>query len=311
MQNNTKNQHFVPVCYLKNFCPDSDQHKKNPKVWTYDKLSQSTKLRGVKSICHSNKLYSINNRSESIITNNIEDKETIFESHYLHDFEQEYSVRLKNAIASIKQEKFGGQNKLDISVFIAVQYLRDPILKTVFDSNEKIPFFSLSEEYMKLCNNSPELLNDSAMRHFMYGYGNKNAITTLAQSLALSEWTIHYNRNDVFFTSDNPVCLAQDKQNSSDNEQLLNILFPLSKNILLQIKKGIQINNVYFINNTPQELIDNLNFVQAYFAKKYVISASNSFKVIKDRLKNTLFSWDYNKLKIYGKTENANHKCGG
>ena len=113
-QNNTNIQHFVPVCYLRNFCPKEEQGKRNPKVWAYDKLSKRPDFKGVKSICYINKLYSINKKSESLITNNISDKETIFESHFLHDFEQEYSPKLKEAITSIEERRFGGQQKIDI-----------------------------------------------------------------------------------------------------------------------------------------------------------------------------------------------------
>lgn len=304
MQNNTENQHFVPVCYLKNFSPDSEHRKKNPKVWAYDKFSNISKFIGVKSICFSHKLYSINSTSESLITNNITDKETIFESHYLHDFEQEYSPKLKNAIASIKNRKFGGENKMDISVFIALQYLRDPILKYLCDGNEELPYLALPHEYKLLSGNIPEFLNDPSMRHFMYAYGNREAISTLTRSLALSEWTIHYNNNDVFFTSDNPVCLAEDKKmDSQDNRNIdkkLNILFPLSKNILLQIRQEIQIDSVFFIENTPQWQIDNFNFVQAFFAKKYIVSPTDSFSSIISRLNNFPRTWDKNKLNIYG-----------
>lgn len=304
MQNNTGNQHFVPVCYLKNFSPDSEHRKKNPKVWAYDKFSNISKFIGVKSICFSHKLYSINSTSESLITNNITDKETIFESHYLHDFEQEYSPKLKNAIESIKNRKLGGENKMDISVFIALQYLRDPILKYLCDGNEELPYLALPHEYKLLSDNIPEFLNDPSMRHFMYAYGNIEAISTLTRSLALSEWTIHYNDNDVFFTSDNPVCLAEDKKmDSQDNRNIdkkMNILFPLSKNILLQIRQGIQIDSVFFIDNTPQWQIDNFNFVQAFFAKKYIVSPTDSFSSIIKRLNNFPRTWDKNKLNIYG-----------
>ena len=304
MQNNTGNQHFVPVCYLKNFSPDSEHRKKNPKVWAYDKFSNISKFIGVKSICFSHKLYSINSTSESLITNNITDKETIFESHYLHDFEQEYSPKLKNAIESIKNRKLGGDNKMDISVFIALQYLRDPILKYLCDGNEELPYLALPHEYKLLSDNIPEFLNDPSMRHFMYAYGNREAISTLTRSLALSEWTIHYNDNDVFFTSDNPVCLAEDKKmDSQDNRNIdkkMNILFPLSKNILLQIRQGIQIDSVFFIDNTPQWQIDNFNFVQAFFAKKYIVSPTDSFSSIIKRLNNFPRTWDKNKLNIYG-----------
>lgn len=305
-QNNTHNQHFVPVCYLKNFSPIEEQNKKNPKVWVYDKLSKSSNLVGVKSICYCEKLYSINSQSESIITNDIKDKETIFESHYLHDFEQVYSERLKDAIASIKQRKFGGENKMDISLFIAIQYLRDPIIKLLLDANEKIPYLALPNEYKLLSNKSPELLEDSSMRHFMHAYGNKDAIKILTRSLATSVWTIHYNPNDVFYSSDNPVCLAQDKpSNQSDSDKIRknqHIVFPISKNILLQITQGVQINDIYYIDNTPQWQIDNFNFIQAHFAKKYVISATDSFSTIKDRMETDPIIWDKNKLKIYGKT---------
>ena len=123
VQNKTYDQHFVPVCYLKNFSPETEHGKKNPKVWAYDKLSNRPDFKGVKSICYSIKLYSINNKSASLITNDISDKETIFESHFLHDFEQEYSPKLKEAIASIEDRKFCGQQKMDISTFIAIQYL--------------------------------------------------------------------------------------------------------------------------------------------------------------------------------------------
>jgi len=305
MQNNTEDQHFVPVCYLRNFSPESEKHKKSPRVWAYDKFSKSSKFRGAKSICYSKKLYSINNISESLITNNIEDKETVFESHYLHDFENEYSIKLNKAIASIQQRKFEGQQKLDVSAFIVIQYLRDPIIKFLCVGDEEIPFLSLPEEYKNLSNNSPELLKDPSMRHFMYAYGNKNAVSTLIRSLAVSEWTIHYSDKDVFFTSDNPVCLAQDKpsalnSNGISNAPTLSILFPLSKNILLQIKQGRQINSVFFIDNTPQTHIDSFNFVQAFFAKKYVVSTTDSFASIKEKLDNIPLTWDNNKLTIYG-----------
>jgi len=305
-QNNTNIQHFVPVCYLRNFCPKEEQGKRNPKVWAYDKLSKRPDFKGVKSICYINKLYSINKKSESLITNNISDKETIFESHFLHDFEQEYSPKLKEAITSIEERRFGGQQKIDISTFIAIQFLRDPILKELCAGDEEIPYFVLPDEYKRLSNNSPELLDDPSMRHFMYAYGNKNAITPMVRSLSLSEWTIHYNINDVFFSSDNPVCLVQDSPYKNKSTKL-SILFPLSKNILIQIRQGIQINEIFFIDNTQQSQIDSFNFVQYFFAKKYVVSSTNTFDTIKDKITNYPITWDINKLNIYGKTKYADH----
>ena len=58
MQNLTKDQHIVPVCYLKNFCGESERGKSDPKVWCYDKFSRRSNFKGVKSICYSNKMLS-------------------------------------------------------------------------------------------------------------------------------------------------------------------------------------------------------------------------------------------------------------
>ena len=102
-------------------------------------------------------------------------------------------------IASIKQRKFGGAMKINLSLYIAIQYLRDPIIKILCDVGEEIPFFSLSQEYKNLSEKYPNILNDASMKHFMYAYGNKKMITTLTRSLATSEWTFHYNPNDVFY----------------------------------------------------------------------------------------------------------------
>ena len=128
-----------------------------------------------------------------------------------------------------------------------------------------------------------------------YKYGDEHINDILLKSLR--------NPNDVFYTSDNPVCLAQDKpsnQSNSDKKgKTLHIVFPISKNILLQITQGVQINKIYYIDNTPQWQIDNFNFIQAHFAKKYVISATNSFSTIKDRMETDPIIWDKNKLKIY------------
>lgn len=255
-------------------------------------------------MCFSPKLYSINSKSESVINDSIKDKETFFESHYLHDIEQTYSPILKNIIACIKQRKFGGEQKELLSKFIAIQYLRDPIIKCLCEGNEEIPYFKLTEDYLRLAQSNPDILDDPSMKHFMYAYGNKDLIHTFARSLAYSVWTFHYSQNDVFYTSDNPVCLAQDRPNAQNGESCsvkgkLHIVFPVSKNILLQITQGLQINEIIFIDNTPQWQINNFNFIQSHFAKKYIISATNSFSTIEGRINSNSFSWDTNKMNLY------------
>lgn len=296
MQNYTKDQHIVPVCYLKNFCGESEFGKKDPKVWCYDKLSRRSSFKGVKSICYSSKVYSIKSISEPVIDKNIVDKETVFESHYLHDIEQEYSSLLKDVIECINQRKFGGEQKLKLSTFIAIQYLRDPIIKGLCGQNEEA-FYSLPTEYQRLVEEHPEIKEDSSMMHYMYAYGNKDLIIAMTKAMATSVWTFFYDKNAGFYTSDNPLCIAYEI--SSDGKRKEHLLFPISKNILLQITKGVQIEEIMYVDNTPQWKVDNLNFIQAYYAKKYVVSSKDSFATNKYITENDVLMWDLKKMNLY------------
>ena len=296
MQNLTKDQHIVPVCYLKNFCGESERGKRDPKVWCYDKFSRRSNFKGVKSICYSNKMYSIKSTSEHIIDKSIDDKETIFESHYLHDLEQEYSFLLKDVIDCINQHKFGGEQKLKLSKFITIQYLRDPIVKGLCGQDEEV-FYSLTTEYQRLVEEHPEIKDDPSMMHFMYAYGNKDLITVMTKAMATSVWTFFYDKNAGFYTSDNPLCLASEK--SSDGKRIDHILFPISKNILLQITKGVQIDEILYVGDTPQWKVDSFNFVQVYYAKKYVVSSKDSFATNKHIKEKDVLMWDLKKMNLY------------
>ena len=77
------------------------------------------------------------------------------------------------------------------------------------------------------------------------------------------------------------------------------LLFPISKNILLQITKGVQIDKVMVVDNTPQWKVDSFNYIQMYYAKKYVVSSKDSFSTNEFIKDNDLLMWDLNKMKVY------------
>lgn len=298
MQNYTKDQHIVPVCYLRNFCDETEQRKDNPKVWCYDKLSKRSDFKGVKSVCFSHKIYSISRTSGAVIDDSIEDKEIVFESHYLHDIEQEYSSFLKGVIDSLNERRFSGEQKRKLSTFIAIQYLRDPMIKGLCGQDDD-PFYCLTAEYQKLVKEHPEIKEDPSMMHYIYAYGNKDLIKAMTKTMVTYIWTFFYDVNGGFCTSDSPLCLGFEK--SSIGERKDHLLFPISKNILLQMSKGVQIDEIMFVDSTPQWKIDNFNSLQAYYAKKYVIGCKNSFATYLDRVKDNMIMWDLKKMNIYQK----------
>jgi len=310
-QNSTEDQHFVPVCYLKKF---SKEHGRNPKVYVYDKLGKSVRHIGVKSVCYCIRLYSINKESEFLISDDIIDKETIFESHYLHDFEQEYSEELNRIINLIKAKTFSAEDKAYLSWFMALQILRHPVIKEVCNTPEfqKILPPSPQNEYFSKVYDST-LSNDSALMHFVLSYGDPHKLRKLALSLAELEWTFIYTEEDGFFTSDYPVFMVPDeleiyreriKMGSYGDSYLL---FPISKNILLSIKPFYQKGKVLLISNLSKEQRDRFNLIISVFAYKYVISSTEFDDGIKKILDETPNVWDINKINIYGKTSNANH----
>lgn len=296
MNNNTKDQHIVPVCYLRNFCAEQEQEKKNPKVWCYDKLSKRSKFLGVESICYSHKIYSINRNSEAFIDNSIKDKETVFESHYLRDIENAYSPFLKGVIDSLLRHELSGEQKRKLSTFIAIQYLRDPMVKGLCRLDDE-SFYSLPAEYNKLINEHPEIKEDPSMMHYMYAYGNRDLITLMTQTLATYEWTFFYDMNGGFYTSDSPLCSGYEILDDGTKKD--HLLFPISKNILLQMTKGVRINEIMSVDITPQWKIDSFNSIQAYYAKKYIVSSKNTFASNIRIAENNMLAWNLKKMDIY------------
>lgn len=296
MQNPTKDQHIVPVCYLKKFCDETEQKKKYPKVWCYDKLSKRSEFKGVKSICYSHKIYSINHTSEIIIDDSIKDKETVFESHYLREIEIEYSSFLDDVINSINERRFCGEQKRKLSTFIAIQYLRDPMIKGLCEHDEDT-FYTITDEYQKLIKEHPEIKEDPSMMHYMYAYGNKDLITAITKTMSTYIWTFFFDINNGFYTSDSPLCPGYEKLSSGEIKE--HLLFPISKNILLQITKGVQIDEIMFVDNTPQWKINNFNYIQAYYAKKYVVSCKDTFMINRHIANKNLIMWDLKKMDLY------------
>lgn len=63
--------------------------------------------------------------------------------------------------------------------------------------------------------------------------------------------------------------------------------------------KGFQINEIMSVDNTPQWKIDSFNFIQAYYAKKYIVSSKNTFALNKRITENNMLKWDLKKMDLY------------
>ena len=53
------------------------------------------------------------------------------------------------------------------------------------------------------------------------------------------------------------------------------------------------------VDNTPQWKVDSFNSIQAYYAKKYIVSCKNTFASNKRIVENYMLAWDLKKMDLY------------
>lgn len=63
--------------------------------------------------------------------------------------------------------------------------------------------------------------------------------------------------------------------------------------------KGVRINEIMSVDITPQWKIDSFNSIQAYYAKKYIVSSKNTFASNIRIAENNMLAWDLKKMDIY------------
>ena len=69
--------------------------------------------------------------------------------------------------------------------------------------------------------------------------------------------------------------------------------------LILGTNIGFQVNDVMSVDNTPQWKVDSFNSIQAYYAKKYIVSCKNTFASNKRIVENYMLAWDLKKMDLY------------
>ena len=276
------NHHFIPKCYLKGF---SFGKEKNPKVYVYDKNATKSYPIATKEICYEKDLYTISHPSEEQLSEN--ERKRHYEVNYLKkEVEDYYGPCLEDTISKLSKNKtLTVPEKIELAHYIAIQYLRLPIIKQLCSHIQNGLFSdidrakALISEYEK---DNPHVMRyyyDDSKAHFTNGYGNEGTINNLTYLFGIARWDIIYSPKNIF-TSDYPVFVIPQKLEIYNDKIILNrkfekYLFPISKDYLLTIEidpdASYYQNNLCIVRDASEMELLRYNLFQFLFCRRYVI----------------------------------------
>lgn len=273
------NQHFVPKCYLRGF---SFGKKKNPMVYVYDKLASKSYATPINDICYEEDLYTIRDTQLSE-----EERKKYYEVNYLKkEVEDSYGPCLEDTISKLSENNtLTVQEKIELAHYIAIQYLRLPIIKPLCSHIQNGLFSDIDRAkalVSKYEKNNPHIMRyyyDDSKAHFTNGYGNEGTINNLTCLYGLARWDVIYSLNNIF-TSDYPVFVIPQKFEIYNDKIILNkkfekCLFPISKDYLLAIEinpdASYDQNNLCIVKEASEMELLRYNLFQFLFCRRFVI----------------------------------------
>lgn len=279
------NQHFVPKCYLRGFSFGKDE---NPKVYVYDKMVSKAYIISINKICFEPDLYTIEDTQLSE-----DERRNYYEVNYLKkEVEDSFGPCLGDIISKLsKGNKLSVKDKIELSHYIAIQYLRHPYIKRFCPHLRNGLFSNIleSKEIVKEFENDditiPNYSDDDSKAHFTNAYGNEGSINQLTCLFGLSKWTILHS-SSIIQTSDNPVLVVPEKFEIHTDKVVLNTVtsnfaFPINNDYLITIDINpdacFEDNNKCIIREATDKEVLRYNLFQYLFAHRYLIS-NTAFK---------------------------------
>lgn len=269
----TKKEHYVPRCYLKNFSHDTK------KINVFDKFKMQDRNQSIQDVAMENYFYDINlmdmlkkvdkdkrqqleiDLMKLVGTENWEEvlrilsKTKYIEKDFFAEIEGVYSELLQRIINKSYRGNqwvidncfaFSEEEKLLLSFFIAIQIIRTKVFReTLVDSIEKMYQTFLYK--MQMNEKEPldkeeikvEVDKDFVKLQHSSMILNDTSTVAMAETLSNHIWIMYVNKTKTsFFTSDCPVVNIPhkfDKYMSYGGlkSERIEIAFPISSNLLL------------------------------------------------------------------------------
>lgn len=301
-------QHFVPRCYLKRF---SDNEK---YIYTYDKTTSKSYNASLMSVCCEDDMYSLSDEyvektkeEEGQVINNL----SIEKEHFAQYVEPMYA-QLLGYIDEIKDDWVAGKEKyrlcynekLELALHIATQYLRHPLIGEA-EVDNYIRFEQASVDMFKHIlakqtgNDGFDQLKikvecEKPALHAMMTYMDYDELMKCADLLAKDIFVFWVSEGNDFYTSDFPICVQPHVKDVAYSYCGLvqyggEIIISLSPSLAVSIydreyfyyKEDLDSS---FVIADDKE-VRRQNLMHYFYAQRHVFSYKNDFSLIESFLK--------------------------
>lgn len=242
-KNQTRNQHYIPRFYLKEFATNETYGKKgNEQVYIYDKKTEKSEIRNIKKIAKENYLYSPkdSNGNRSMYMENklgeIENLVSLIWNDFSNDFINLENYNIKKVMALFLSSLIlRHPNNLERNENSS-NFLINEIIKHNPPNNKKVAFivngkeylFDISELTKKVTEYEKSIFFVENIDYFMNEF---------SEIFMKKKWSIIISEEKKFITSDNPIIIHNNLTNIFGlNTQGTIILFPISPKRLLQLE---------------------------------------------------------------------------
>lgn len=268
LESHTRNQHYVPQMFLKNFS------SRKSHIWLYDKEAKKNnwsviKERPITKVASEDYFYDKvkNSRSDSY-------------EYQLGKIEKEVAPIILKIIQTEDISSITKTEKETLSVFVAQQLLRTKFKLQYFKSE--------SEKMLEIFKSFGA--KDEDLNYKEIWFDMLDSAPRFSKSIFNKVWCIgKSNCESLFYSSDNPVVLQNSSVHSEHRGVLgldshgVEIYLPLNSKLILCFFCEKLLNN--FSGKTPIieynfENILNVNALQVFQSSRYVFSSTNDFSMI-------------------------------
>ena len=270
-----KKQHFVPRCYLKNFCIDKTN------IHVLDKKELKEFKSNIINIANQSYFYDLQNDKTQLFENFFCEIENDFNKILIPMFE-----RLEKLNTSFYE--FSEEEKDYLSTYFCLQWVRTPHIRGIASSF----FKSILEKISKMLNlkNNKIIVHEDKTMPLHSLFILKMIERRIDEYIKNQSWFLIINKTQrPFYTSDNPAILdsefcQKDGRGKGFLSNGMNFYLPLSSKYCLFIVENKLLdncsrsnikNNVIYTNN--EEHIIYVNELQIFNATRQIYASSNLY----------------------------------
>lgn len=299
----TKNEHYVPQCYLKRW------KNEKGKIVVYDKELNNTRYNSIADVACKRYYYDIDSECLSTLQADLlkrigidPESDSQFIEHFLGEHVENLFSELLNQIISKAEhatpwyEKncyfISEMDKVNFAICLAFQYIRtDSVRKAVADSSDCL------HQVLKEIDVTHDVIDKYIIKQGEEKNIHGNMLLDVEQIMELAEgfhnliWILGINRTGIpFYTSDSPIGTVPHVNHpfmsmAGIRSEGVEVFFPLSPMHVLLMYEGSYHKNLIsyerkYLSFTQKERIEYYNSVSIFESDRNIFSCNGDFNMV-------------------------------